>query len=205
MQPINCADPLNHLYFSQENYSANSPYGTNLNGFLNLLSIKVPSTGFGLGSTEQGQDQANGLAQCRGDVSTTNCRTCVVDAGKELGNRCPNKKGAIIWYNNSLLKYSNINFFGQIDDKNKFYTLNGQDVDDPVSFSLKVRELLNSLSNKANADPQFYATEDIELDSSSSVLDVPVSGSCNVRYELYPFVDVLTIMVSNVYVSKCVM
>ena len=69
----------------------------------------------------------------------------------------------------SLLKYSNINFFGQIDDKNKFYTLNGQDVDDPVSFSLKVRELLNNLSNKANADPKFSATEDIELDSSSSV------------------------------------
>ena len=91
--------------------------------------------------------------------STTNCQTCVVDAGKELGSRCPNKKGAIIWYNNSLLKYSNINFFGQIDDKNKFYTLNAQDVDDPVSFSLKVREWLNSLSNKANADPQFYATE----------------------------------------------
>ena len=58
----------------------------------------------------------------------------------------------------SLLKHSNINFFGKIDDKNKFYTSNAQDVDDPVTFSLKVRELLNSLSNKAYADPKFYAT-----------------------------------------------
>jgi len=63
-----------------------------------------------------------------------------------------------------------MNFFGKIDDKNKFYTSNAQDVDNPVTFSLKVRELLNSLSNKAYADPKFYATEDIELDSSSSVL-----------------------------------
>ena len=62
MQPINCADPLNHLCFSQENYSANSPYGTNLNGFVSLLSIKVPSTGFGLGSKTKQMVQPNAEA-----------------------------------------------------------------------------------------------------------------------------------------------
>ncbi|KAK7852155.1 cysteine-rich repeat secretory protein 38 [Quercus suber] len=144
LHAVNCTDPLYHFCFSQENYTANSPYGTNLNGLLKILSTKVSSKGFGLSSTGQGQAQANGLALCRGDVSKTNCKTCVIDAGKELGDRCPYKKGAIIWYDNCLLKYSNIDFFGEIDNKNK-------------------------LSNKAYANPKFYATGDLKLDSSSKL------------------------------------
>jgi hypothetical protein len=185
---------------------------------------QVPSTGFGLGSTGQGQNQANGLALCRGDVSSTNCKTCVVDAGKELRERCPHKKGAIIWYDNCLLKYSNIDFFGEIDNRNKFYMWNVQGVKNPTSFNGKVKDLLGSLSNKAYARTKFYATGNLKLGSSSKLyglaqctrdlssldckkcLDTAISelpnccdgkrggrvvgGSCNVRYELYPFVNV---------------
>ncbi|KAK4594813.1 hypothetical protein RGQ29_018508 [Quercus rubra] len=224
LHAVNCADPLFHFCFSQENYTANSPYGTNLNGLLKILSTKVPSKGFGLSSTGQGQAQANGLALCRGDVSKTNCKTCVIDAGKALGDRCPYKKGAIIWYDNCLLKYSNIHFFGEIDNENKFYLWNGQHVDNSTSFNPKVNDLLSSLSNKAYANPKFYATGDLKLDSSSklyglaqctgdlsgldckkcletAISELPnccdgqrggrvVGGSCNIRYELYPFVDV---------------
>ena len=223
LHAVYCADPLYHVWFSQENYTADSPYGTNLNDLLNLLSTEVPSEGFGLNSTGQGQAQANGLALCRGDVSETDCETCVIDAGKELGDRCPYKKGAIIWYDNCLLKYSNIDFFGEIDNENKFYLLNVEDVENPTSFNPKVNDLLSRLSNEAYANPKFYATGDLNLDSSSKLyglaqctrdlsgldckncLDTAISelpnccdgkrggrvvgGSCNVRYELYPFVD----------------
>uniref|UniRef100_A0A7N2LIH8 Gnk2-homologous domain-containing protein n=1 Tax=Quercus lobata TaxID=97700 RepID=A0A7N2LIH8_QUELO len=115
LHAVNCADPLYHFCFSQENYTANSPYG------------------------------------------------------KELGDRCPHKKGAIIWYDNCLLKYSNIHFFGEIDNKNKFYLWNVQDVENPTSFNPKVKDLLIRLSNKAYANPKFYATGDLKLDSSSKL------------------------------------
>ena len=64
LHAVNCADPLYHFCFSKENYTANSPYGTNLNGLLKFLSTKVPLKGFWLSSTGQGQAQANGLALC---------------------------------------------------------------------------------------------------------------------------------------------
>jgi hypothetical protein len=165
----NGADPLYHFCFSQENYTANSPYATNLKGLLNLLSIKVPPTGFGLGSTGESQSQINSLALCRGDVSSTNCKTCVVDAGKELPSRCPHQKGAIIWYDNCLLKYSNIDFFGEIDNENKFYMWNVQDVDNPTSFNPKVKDLLSRLSNKAYDIPKLYAAGELELGSSETL------------------------------------
>lgn len=164
-----CADPLYHFCFSYENYTANEPYGPNLNQLLTLLSYKVPPTGFGLGSTGQGQNNVNGLALCRGDVSSTNCKTCVIDASKEIRARCPNKKGAIIWYDNCLLKYSNVKFFGEIDNGNKFYMLNVQSVNDPTSFNQKVKELLSSISSKAYVSPVLYAAGELKLEGSEKL------------------------------------
>ncbi|XP_059429061.1 cysteine-rich repeat secretory protein 38-like [Corylus avellana] len=219
----NCALPLHHFCFSHEDYTANSPYASNMKGLLNLLSTKVPPTGFGLCSTGESQNKISGLALCRGDVSSTNCKTCVVDAGKELRSRCAYRKGAIIWYDNCLLKYSNIDFFGEIDNKNKFYMCNVQDVDNPTSFNPKAKDLLSILSYKASDIPKVYAAGELELGSSLKlyglaqctrdlsgvdcmrclygvISELPnccngkrggrvVGGSCNVRYELYPFVD----------------
>ncbi|XP_008228882.1 PREDICTED: cysteine-rich repeat secretory protein 38-like [Prunus mume] len=163
------ASPLFHFCFSKENYTANSPYGANLIQLFNLLYTKVPPTGFGLGSTGEGQNQANGLALCRGDVSSQDCKTCVVEASKELGERCPSRKGAIIWYDNCLFKYSNVNFAGKIDKNNRFYMWNVQEVDDPTPFNAKVKELLSGLSTKASSNPKFYATGELELSSSETL------------------------------------
>uniref|UniRef100_A0A7N2LJN6 Gnk2-homologous domain-containing protein n=1 Tax=Quercus lobata TaxID=97700 RepID=A0A7N2LJN6_QUELO len=46
---------------------------------------------------------------------------------------------------------------------------NVEDVENPTSFNLKVKDLLSRLSNKAYANPKFYATGDLKLDSSSKL------------------------------------
>ncbi|XP_021803163.1 cysteine-rich repeat secretory protein 38-like [Prunus avium] len=168
------ASPLYHFCFSPENYTANSSYGANLNLLFNLLYTKVPPSGFGLGSTGHAQNQVNGLALCRGDVSSQNCNTCVIGASKELRERCPYSKGAIIWYDHCLLKYSDANFFGKIDNKNKFSMTNVQAVENnPTLFNEKVQELLSGLSNEAsNANPKFYATGEVQLDTFTTLYGI---------------------------------
>ncbi|KAM6572710.1 hypothetical protein CsatA_016790 [Cannabis sativa] len=165
-------DPLFHFCFNKENFTSNSPFAANLNELLNnRLPIKVPPTGFGVSSTGQGggngndSSQVNGLGLCRGDVSTENCKTCVLEAAKELQQRCPYNKGAVVWYDNCLLKYSDDNFFGQIDNSNRFYMWNVQDVDNAESFNPKVKELLSGLSYKASRTSKLYATGDMDLGS----------------------------------------
>ncbi|OWM79840.1 hypothetical protein CDL15_Pgr023252 [Punica granatum] len=220
-------DPLYHICFSPENFTSSSPYRNNLNDLLGILSTKVPPTGFGTGSSGSGQDVVYGLGLCRGDVKSDDCKTCVVDAGQELQARCPTSKGAIIWYDNCLLKYSDKNFFGKIDNKNKFHLLNVQDVDmDFMEFYQKIKDLLGVLAEKASGTPILYASGDEKLNKTSrqtlfglaqctrdltaadcktcldhAISDLPsccygkrggrtVGASCNVRYELYPFVNV---------------
>ncbi|KAA8524571.1 hypothetical protein F0562_010994 [Nyssa sinensis] len=226
MQGPKCGDqqdPLFHFCFGQDNYTETSPYGSNLNALINLLYAKVPPTGFGLGSVGQDQNRVNGLALCRGDVSSTDCRTCVIDASKEIRERCPCKKGAIIWYDNCLFKYSDVEFFGKIDNSNKFYMFNIQNVNDPTPFNQKTKDLLSDLASKAYVSPVLYATGELELEDSKTlyglvqctrdlssadckkcldgaISELPsccdgkqggrvVGGSCNFRYEIYPFVN----------------
>ncbi|KAJ6991302.1 hypothetical protein D5086_015438 [Populus alba] len=185
------ADPLFlfHLCSTPENFTANGPCESNLNKLAGYLYYQAPSTGF----------------------------------GSEIRKRCPYNKAAIIWYDNCLFKYSNKEFFGQIDNGNKFYMRNVKVVSEPVTFNGKTKELLTQLANKVQATPKLYKTGEMELgestklyglvqctrDLSSAVCkkcldgiigELPsccdgkeggrvVSGSCNFRYEIYPFVN----------------
>ena len=173
------SDPLYHFCFNPENFTANSPFAANLNQVLGHLSANVPPTGFGVSTAGGGEGEANGLGLCRGDVTAPNCKACVVEAAKELGNRCPYNKGAVIWYDNCLVKYSDEGFFGKIDTANRFYMWNVQDVVNPETFNPKVKELLGGLAYKASASaqtPKLYATGELELGAAGSGADQKLYG-----------------------------
>ncbi|KAM3382782.1 hypothetical protein P3S68_008357 [Capsicum galapagoense] len=128
-------DPLFHFCSKSGNFTANSYYAQNLKNVLGDLYLKTPLTGFSTSSIGKNYDQSNGLSLCRGDASSDDCKTCVLDASEELGKRCPYDKEAIIWYDNCLLKYSNKNFLGKIDNTYKFYMWNVRVVSKPEYFN----------------------------------------------------------------------
>ncbi|KAJ9176949.1 hypothetical protein P3X46_012208 [Hevea brasiliensis] len=215
--------PLFHFCSSSENFTSNGPYENNLNKLAGDLYIQTPQSGFGFGSSGQNPDQSYGLALCRGDVSSSDCKTCVAEASGEIRKRCPYNKAAIIWYDYCLFKYSDKKFFGQIDNRNKFYMWNVRVVSDPDSFNQKTKELLTQLAKEAYATPKLYVSGDSKLGESDKLYglvqctrdlsnadcqkclngiigELPsccdgkeggrvVSGSCNFRYEIYPFVN----------------
>ncbi|KAG5545499.1 hypothetical protein RHGRI_017858 [Rhododendron griersonianum] len=216
-------NPLYHFCSSSENFIPNSPYETNLNKLMGYLYSKTPITGFGSGSLGLSQNQAYGLALCRGDVKTTDCLACVAEAGTEIRKRCQLNKGAVIWYDYCMLKYSNLDFIGKIDNQNKFSMLNVRNVSDPLYFNEKVKELLGKLAEEAYVSSKMFATGEKEIKESNKLYglvqctrdlssadckkcidgaigNLPrccdgkeggrvVGGSCNVRYEIYPFVN----------------
>ncbi|KAG2687967.1 hypothetical protein I3760_09G073500 [Carya illinoinensis] len=228
LQTVFGASPLYHFCSNSRNFTSNDPYESNLRKLLSVLNYKTPPQGFALGSLGKYQYQTHGLALCRGDVNASECKTCVNEASNEIHKRCPYNEGAIIWYDNCLLKYMNKYFFGQIDNENKFYMLNVKNVSNinPQVFNQQTRDLLSRLSKEASGNPKMYAVGEVEImgDQSKKIklyglaqctrdlsrtncfkclegaIDgLPrccdgkeggrvVGGSCNVRYEIYPFV-----------------
>ncbi|KAK3184316.1 hypothetical protein Dsin_031602 [Dipteronia sinensis] len=178
------ANPLYHFCSSSETFTTNGPYESNLNKLTAYLNYQAPLTGFRKGSLGHKPNQANGLALCRGDMSSYDCKTCVVEASSEIRKCCPNNKVAIIWYNNCLFKYSDKDFFRKIDNQNKFY-------------------MYNTRSTQLYGLTQ--CTTDLSSYECKKCLDViigelprccdgkqggrVISGSCNFIYEIYPFVN----------------
>ena len=218
------ASPLFHICSSSKNFTTNDPYESNLKTLLGNLYYQTPSLGFGLGLVGWYPYQTYGLALCRGDVAATDCKTCVNEASNEIHKLCPYDKGAIIWYDNCLLKYLNKDFLGQIDNENRFYLLNVQNVSEPQIFNQKTRELLSQLAKEASTlTPKKYAVGEVEVGESTKVYGLAqctwdlsstdclqclddaiaqlpsccdgkeggrvVGGSCNIRYEIYPFLS----------------
>ncbi|KAK1584389.1 hypothetical protein Q3G72_032556 [Acer saccharum] len=160
---------LKHMCSKSENFTANGPYESNLNKLTAYLNYQTPPTGFGKGSLGEKPSRANGIALCRGDMSSSECKNCVVEASSEIRKRCPYNKAAIIWYDNCLFKYSDKDFFGKIDSENKFYMWNTQSVSDPETFNQNTRELLSQLAKEAQADSKFYAAGQKELKESTTL------------------------------------
>ncbi|KAJ9170535.1 hypothetical protein P3X46_018636 [Hevea brasiliensis] len=162
-------NPLMHYCSSNDNFTSHGPYERSLTKLMGNFYYLAPPNGFALGSLGQNsQERPYGLTLCRGDVSASDCRTCVAEARSEIRKLCPNKKEGIIWYDNCVLKYSNKDFFGQIDKQNKFYLLNVQNVNDPMTFNQKTKELLSQLARIASTTPRMYAAGDLELDDQGS-------------------------------------
>ncbi|KAG5140982.1 hypothetical protein JHK84_034750 [Glycine max] len=132
--------------------------------------VLTPSTGFGIGSAGQHQNQkAYGLALCRGDVLAAECKTCVSEAPKEILSRCPYNKGGIIWYDYCMFRYLDTDFLGKIDNTNKFYMWNLKNVSDPATFNYKTRELLSQLAQKTYVmNNKLYATGELTLFNMSA-------------------------------------
>ncbi|KAI4298628.1 hypothetical protein L6164_032163 [Bauhinia variegata] len=80
-------------------------------------------------------DTVYGLFMCRGDVPPDLCRECVVNATQRLENTsslvCPFGKGAIIWYDECFVRYSNRNFFSTVDTRPRMRLRNTENVTDP--------------------------------------------------------------------------
>ncbi|KAK1567097.1 hypothetical protein Q3G72_008142 [Acer saccharum] len=174
-----------HYCSSTQNYTSNGPYESNLNKLAAYLNYQTPPTGFGKGALGHKPNQANGLALCRGDVSSSDCKTCVVEASSEIRMRCPYNKAAIIWYDYCLYKYSDKHFFGQIDNQNKVSLYNVRSVSEPEAFNKNTRELLSQLAKEAHVASKLYAVAEVELGPSypllstlvfHTLLDPPIKG-----------------------------
>lgn len=80
-----CADPVAH--YCGQNYSS-SHIETNINLVISDLVTKASVGGFAVSSFGKGNNTIYGLAQCRGDVSSDDCSSCLADAAKQFPTVC---------------------------------------------------------------------------------------------------------------------
>ncbi|XP_031499629.1 cysteine-rich repeat secretory protein 38-like [Nymphaea colorata] len=215
------SDPLYHFCPSPSNYTATSIFSHNLDVVLQKLAARTPIHGFSTATAGKGPEKIYGLALCRGDVAGDDCKACMHNGIAEIRQLCPYQKQGILWYDNCMLRYSDVDFFGYMDTQTKFYMWNTQDVSQPELFNDQLGKLMGKLSKEAAERPSFFATSDVKFGDAlkiyglaqctrdlsgkackycidDAIADIPtccggkrggrvVTGSCSIRYEIYPF------------------
>ncbi|XP_024027485.1 cysteine-rich repeat secretory protein 60 [Morus notabilis] len=103
---------------TQQKYSADSPYESNVNSLLTSLVNSATYSSYNnftiTGSTQH--DVVYGLFQCRGDLAMPDCATCVARAVTQLGPLCSQTCGGALQLQGCYVKYDNATFLG-VEDK----------------------------------------------------------------------------------------
>lgn len=100
---------------SSANFTRNSTYHTNLNTLLSTLSNQSSFSSYYILTTGLASDTVHGSFLCTGDVNRTTCNTCVKAATIEIAKNCTNKREAIIYYIDCMVRYSDKYFFLDLD------------------------------------------------------------------------------------------
>ncbi|EFH59591.1 hypothetical protein ARALYDRAFT_318931 [Arabidopsis lyrata subsp. lyrata] len=136
---------LHHICLNRQGtYKSGSKDERDLNNLIQMISISI------LGDVVvfSGDNSIYVKLQCRGDSSTSKCRSCLDTAfsGKM------SQQQRIIWYDNCVLTILTFHTYGKIDYQNNFYISNAKDVSgDTNSFNEKTRALLYKLKEKASS------------------------------------------------------
>ncbi|KAI8525200.1 hypothetical protein RHMOL_Rhmol13G0210700 [Rhododendron molle] len=136
-------------------YAPNSTYRTNLNTLFSVLSSNSNNASDGFYNFTAGSsppDVAYGLFLCRGDVSAAVCRDCVVYATGDAVQRCPGSKRVTIWYDECLLRYSNVSIFDARDTSFGAILSNPQNVTNATLFNEVLGEVMDDIADRASSD-----------------------------------------------------
>ncbi|KAH0980779.1 hypothetical protein GBA52_007956 [Prunus armeniaca] len=161
----NEAEYCYHFCSNTTSFTPNSTYEFNLNLLLSSLTSNATRE-LGFYNTTAGSQYPNaavyGSFLCRADLTSDACQVCVATAANETVQKyCPLRKVTIIWYDDCMLRYSNVSFFGNMDEAPSVYLWNVGNITDPNRFNNVLAETINGLvpvaANMASGTKKFAA------------------------------------------------
>ncbi|XP_074590679.1 cysteine-rich receptor-like protein kinase 10 [Curcuma longa] len=167
---INPTSPWNYCP-TDANYTAMSAFSTNLNLLLSSLSSSTAAAaGFHNDTIGRPPNQVYGLALCQGDLSLSDCQSCLNAAVQGITQECPEGMSSTIWYDTCMLRYSNANFFSAAEMNLKFSERNSYNASDLQIFNEQLGNLMRSLATEAARNSsKLFAAGDANLTSFTNV------------------------------------
>jgi site-specific DNA-adenine methylase len=159
------ADPPYYICSNNSNYAGNMTlFQSNLQDVLLSLSSNSSVSKFYNTSKGNDPDRVYSLYMCLDYVTYDTCQTCITTAIQDIKNRYPNTTEAVVWEESCQLRFSNKNFFGQLNVTGNVLDLdNKQNISEPEQFKSVVKETLNNLTKRAafNLSANMYATGEV--------------------------------------------
>ncbi|XP_057786271.1 plasmodesmata-located protein 6-like isoform X2 [Salvia miltiorrhiza] len=110
---LSTSSPESFIYVgcTQLKYNPGSPYESNLNSVLASLVNSASMSTYNNFKI----DGVYGLFQCRGDLSNSDCHSCVANAVSRIGSYCMGTCGGALQLEGCFVKFDNTSFVGAQD------------------------------------------------------------------------------------------
>ncbi|CAN1165890.1 Cysteine-rich repeat secretory protein 55 [Linum perenne] len=147
-----------------KNTTLDSEYQAHFDTLMTSLTEHAPlHNGFYQNDVGKHDKRIYGLAQCRGDISATNCKSCIRKAtSTSVDIGCVASNDVMIWLRWCFLRYSNRSFFGKWDGTGIAEAKETTPFEDPEVVSRGV-ELMNGLSVTTPRRSSMFETRMIDL------------------------------------------
>ncbi|XP_010931353.1 cysteine-rich receptor-like protein kinase 25 isoform X2 [Elaeis guineensis] len=144
-------DPILTYCAGDTNYTVPSTFSANLDLLLFNLTSSPHDAGYFSNTTVGAASSAPayGLAQCRPDISASDCSTCLNLSASAATTRCHLRKSAAIRFDYCILHYSDQSFFGRPVDDQLRTIYNNYNASDPTGFYRQIRDLMDEISSQA--------------------------------------------------------
>jgi Salt stress response/antifungal len=149
-------------------YAPGSTFEINLEFLSSSLIQNTSNSGFFKTTIGDIPNRIYGSSLCRGDINASDCTICLTTASQDLRQLCPYDRGAIVWYKVCLLRYSNINFFSELDTDG-YIESNQQNWSDPYQFEQSVLKMMSLISRDAVQSGKMFSTGMVNLTVSDKI------------------------------------
>ncbi|KAL5166859.1 putative serine/threonine-protein kinase PBL8 [Glycine soja] len=166
-------DYLNQLCTDSQT-PANSTYEKNLRTLFSSLSSKATAKTF-FYDTVVGRnsfDTVYGMFMCRGDVPSQLCGQCVVNAThiKYSEPDCSRSIWDVIWYEECMVRYSNVSFFSKVATHPFGYESSLANISsNPASFMSLLYNTMNQTAHEAAISGNMYSTKQANYSNSETL------------------------------------
>ncbi|KAK8618324.1 hypothetical protein V6N13_132318 [Hibiscus sabdariffa] len=175
-----------HFCPNTTTFPVNSTYGANRGSLLASLSSNgTREDGFYNTTAGTNPDMVYGLFLCRGDLSAGACQACVTFAATDITRLCPIETTAVVWYDECLIRYSDVNIFSAEAEEPAVILRNSQNITQNIAdqdrFNQQVQETMSETATlAANTPPgsKRFAARATAANISSSFPTLYSLGQC---------------------------
>jgi len=164
------------IYLSY-NCSRNHSKITNKNFKLLLSYLSSNATNGKKFYTVKVEEMVYGLFLCRSDLPVHLCGQCVINATDQIYAKCISLPKGIIWYSHCLLRYSDQNFFSNIETSPMYTDINitKYSITDQNSFTSTLSNQLYKLATDTGDSDERYMTNSLKLNDVQTLYSL---GQC---------------------------
>ncbi|KAK0579373.1 hypothetical protein LWI29_025298 [Acer saccharum] len=158
---------LNYIYNSCPSDENNTASGNYMYNVGRLFSQKLYDGGNKSIDYGEYPDKVYGLYLCRFDITGETCKNCIDKATDQLVKECRSNKTAIIWFEECMVRYSNVSFFSTLELYPSVGIWNMTNVTHPDVFN----GILNKTFNKAIAmlSASNYGIQNVSISNNETL------------------------------------